>query len=105
MMIIKNETIKKLTTEELNNLGCFDIGIVPVKGIAKARVKGYKTTFKSESEMHYTSEKGNFRVELIRTADTNYSGYAFRYFDLNKSKYEFVYLPLIACEFVKVEKR
>ena len=104
MMKIKNKTIKKLTSEELNDLDCFSIGIVPVKGLAKARVKGYKTTFKSENEMHYTHESGNFRVELIKTADKNYSGYAFRYYDLNKNKYEFVYLPLIACEFVKPEK-
>lgn len=103
-MKIKNETIKKLTHEELNELGTFDIGVVCVKGIAKANKKGFKTTLKSETEMHYTNDNGNFRVELIRTADTEFTGWAFRYYDINKEKYEFVYLPMIACEFVKPEK-
>lgn len=102
-MTIKNETIKKLTHEELNNLGVFDIGVVCVKGIAKARVKGFKTTFKSDSEMHYTNEERAFRVELIRTADTEFTGWGFRYYNIEKEKYEFVYLPMMACEFVKPE--
>jgi hypothetical protein len=100
---VKNETLKKLTHEEINNLGLFDIGVVCVKGIAKARVKGYKTTLKSETEMHYTNEEKNFRVELIKSADEEFTGWSFRYYDMAKEKYEFVYLPMIACEFVKPE--
>ena len=103
-MKIKNETIKKLTHDELNELGVFDIGVVCVKGIAKARVKGFKTTLKSETEMHYTHETKGYRVELIKTADSDFTGWAFRYYDIEKEKYEFVYLPMIACEFVKPEK-
>ena len=102
--IIKNETIKKLTHEELNNLGAYDLGIVCVKGIAKARVKGFKTTLKSDSEMHYMHESGNYRVELVRTADTEFTGWGFRYYNIEKEKYEFIYVPMIACEFVKSEK-
>lgn len=103
-MTIKNETIKKLTHEELNNLGVFDAGVICVKGIAKAKVKGFKTTLKSDSEMHYTHESGNYRVEFVRTADTEFTCWGFRYYDINKEKYEFVYTPIIVCEFVKPEK-
>lgn len=102
-MTIKNETIKKLTQVELLELGVFDIGVVCVKGIAKARTKHFKTTFKSETEMHYTHESGSYRVELVRTADAEFTGWGFRLYDIAKEKYEFVYLPLMACEFVKPE--
>lgn len=103
-MTIKNETIKKLTHEELNNLGVFDIGVVCVKGIAKARKSGFKTVLKTDTEVHYVDDVNGTRIELIRTADTEFTGWAFRYYDMNKEKYEFVYLPMIACEFVKPEK-
>lgn len=100
-MTIKNETIKKLTHEELNNLGAFDLGIICIKGIAKTRKAEFKTTLKTETEIHYTNEERNFRIEMVRTADTDFIGWAFRYYDMNKEKYEHIYLPLIACDFVK----
>lgn len=103
-MTIKNETIKKLTHEELNNLGVFNIGVVCVKGIVKARKSGFKTVLKTDTEVHYVDDVNGTRIELIRTADTEFEGWAFRYYDMNKEKYEFVYLPMIACEFVKPEK-
>lgn len=102
--IIKNETIKKLTHEELNNLGAFDLGIVCVKGIAKTRKNGFKTTLKTDTEIHFTDDVNGTRIELVRTADTEFTGWGFRYYDMNKEKYEFIYLPMIACEFVKPEK-
>lgn len=100
-MTITNETIKKLTHEELNNLESFELGIICVKGIAKARKSGFKTTLKTETEIHYTNEEKGFRVELVKTADTDFVGWAFRYYNINKEKYEHIYLPIIACEFVK----
>ena len=38
MMNIKNETIKKLTRNEMNGIGCFNSGIVTV--ICKIKIKG-----------------------------------------------------------------
>ena len=60
---ITNETLKKLTSQEAQNLGLFSIGCLFLRGEAKIRVKGYKTTMRTETEVHYTMD--DVTVELI----------------------------------------
>ena len=97
-MKIKNETIKKLTTQEMRDLGCFNIGIILLNGKAKARLAGFKTTFKSETEVHY--ENDFVRHEMIKVNEDD--RWAYRCFDKeHRNDYiEFVQ-PLCAVNFVK----
>lgn len=60
---VENETLKKLTSREAQNLGLFSIGCLFLRGEAKTRVKGYKTTMRTETEIHYTMD--DVTVELI----------------------------------------
>lgn len=97
-MTIKNETIKKLTAEELNDLGCINIGIVPLKGKAKQRVKGFKTTLKTETEIHY--ENDYICHEMIKLANEN--EWAYRCFDkAHTNEYCVFAQPVWAINFIK----
>lgn len=99
MRNIKNDTIKKLTVEELNALGVYsEYYIMLVKGTPKARLKGLKTTLKTDTEIHYENDYA--RYELIRTADTEETCYAVRCYDKSIDCYNFLN-PVAACEFVK----
>ena len=104
-MKIKNETLKKLTNTEALDLDLMSIGCMFIKGTAKQRVKGYKTTYKSADAMHYENE--NVRVELIALASkTCYEGelmqdWCLRVFDMNKLEYVKFVQPLFAINFVK----
>ena len=62
-MRITNETLKKLTSKEAQELELFSIGCIFLRGEAKTRVRGYKTTMRTETEIHYTM--GDVTVELI----------------------------------------
>ncbi len=97
-MTVLNETIKKLTSKEIGSLGLYDQGIYTYKGVAKSRVKGLKTTFKTDSEIHYESEF--CRWEVIKTAD-DYDGHAIRCFNKVRNEYETFYEVLIGCNFMK----
>lgn len=72
-MRIKNETIAKLTNEELADLGCYDAGICLYKGILKTRKAMYNRAVINENEVHF--EHGAITFEFIKTLD----GYAMRY--------------------------
>lgn len=104
-MKIKNETLKKLTNKEANDLELISIGCMFVRGTAKQRVKGYKTTFKTETEIHYENEK--IRVEIIALASVSeFDGmtmqdYCVRTFDLNTNEYRDFTPPMFALNFVK----
>lgn len=103
-MKIANETLKKLTNREALDLDLMTIGCMFVRGEAKKRVKGFKTTFSSESEMHYEIE--THRVELIKLNSTSeFDGevkqdWCVRVFDYILNKYIDVQ-PLFAIRFVK----
>lgn len=97
MMNIKNETIKKLTNEELQTFGVFSAHIISVKGKPKTRVKGLKTTLRTETEIHYEGEK--VRYEVIRTADEYQRQYVVRLYDKENEKYDWL-SPLIAVQFM-----
>lgn len=102
-MKLANETIKKLTVKEMNDIGCYNIGICLVKGKAKCRVKGCKTTKKTDDEIHYETDK--FRFELIKTADemdnAESFSYAVRWFNKEKDEYEKWFPIMNAIDFVK----
>lgn len=105
-MKIKNETLKKLTSTEAQDLGLFSIGCMFVRGDAKHRVKGYKTTYKSADAMHYENE--TVRVELIALAsksanmdDEMKQDWCLRVYDLNRMEYIAFVQPLFAINFVK----
>lgn len=72
---IKNETIAKLTRDEIGKLGLLNIGVYTYKGTLKCRVKGLKTTMKTE--------------------------YAIRCYNKIKDEYEEFYPVLIGCDFFK----
>lgn len=105
-MKIKNETLKKLTNEEAQNLDLFSIGCMFVRGDAKQRVKGFKTILKSENEMHYMSTN-NKRVELIALASKSErygeikQDWCVRIFDVDCGEYMRMVQPLFAINFVK----
>lgn len=105
-MTIKNETLKKLTNEEALNLDLMNIGCMFVRGDAKQRVKDLKTTFKSETEMHYTGTN-NRRVELIALNSKSErfgevkQDWCVRVFDIEKNEYMNFVQPLFAINFVK----
>lgn len=105
-MTISNETIKKLTVQELNGLGVMNIGVYLYKSHrAKTRVKGFKTTLTTDTETHYESEK--VRWEVIRTANkytTGDNGFAVRRFDKINNKYEEFYPILWGLNFITDNK-
>lgn len=68
-MKISNETIKKLTVKELNDLGCGIIGIYTYKGQLKTRTKGFKRVQLDEKEFYFTSDDGMVQFVFIKTAD------------------------------------
>lgn len=104
-MKIKNETLKKLTNREALDLDLISIGCMFVRGDAKQRVKGYKTTYKSADEMHY--ENDNVRIELTALASkSEFDGvmkqdWCLRVYDMNKMEYITFVQPLFAINFVK----
>lgn len=98
-MTIENETIKKLTNKEMNNLGCFNIGIGLCKGTPKRRVKGLKVTLNCGNEIHYENE--NVRYELIKLADESGDCFAYRRFIKSKCEYEKYILVFEMLAFIK----
>lgn len=104
-MTIKNITLKKLTNEEANDLGLIQIGCMFVRGESKQRVKDFKTTLKSETEMHYENDK--IRVELIALASKSerdgeiMQDWCVRTFDLVTNQYRDLTPPMFAIRFVK----
>ena len=105
-MKITNVTLKKLTNEEAVNLDLISIGCMFVRGSAKQRVKDYKTTLKTEDEIHY-EYNGSLRVELIALdSKSEFDGeimqdWCVRVFDLLKKEYISFVQPLFAIKFVK----
>lgn len=104
-MKIKNETLKKLTAKEAQELDLFSIGCMFVRGEAKARVKNWKTVLKSENEMHYSN--GISRVELVRLDSTSeFDGvimkdWCVRVYNEQAEKYDVYVAPIFAINFVK----
>lgn len=106
-MKIKNETIKKLTNLEMNNLGCMNIGINLVRGELKTRTGGWKRVQIDEKEFHFTNEMSDVRYEFIKLDSTSeFEGkelqdWAVRIFNEIHNWYEEFQSPLTALRFVK----
>lgn len=99
-MKISNETIKKLTNEEMNDLGCMNIGIMLYRGTLKTRTQKYSRTFLSDNEIHFESE--NYRFEFIQLADFGpTTQFAFRVFNKKTQEYEKFVGPLDGLCFLK----
>ena len=93
-MKIANETIKKLTSTELNDLGCLNIGIVVVIGEPKKRTKNMRRKEEGgiiyffDTETFYTHEfimlqdKWNGKLSKDYNSDKAEGfSYAYRVFD------------------------
>lgn len=104
-MKINNETLKKLTNTEAQNLDLFSIGCMFVRGDAKQRTKNWKNVLKSEDEMHYVN--GYHRVELIKldsksiVFDEEKQDWCVRVYNMKFEEYERDVQPLFAINFVK----
>lgn len=86
--MIKNATIKKLTREEIAELGLYAYGIYTYKGQVKSRVKGLKTTYKTEDEVHFEGEHLRWEVvTIVATNDEGVTEYAIRCFDKDDNRY------------------
>lgn len=96
-MKITNETLKKLTITEVNDLDLFNHGIVGLNQIIpKSRVNGLKTTLKTDSEIHYENEHA--RCELVRLADGNY---IFRIYRKHLNEYDDYVQPITAMCYIR----
>lgn len=97
---IKNETIAKLTRNEISNFGLLNVGIYTYKGKLKCRVKGLKTTVKTDEKQFF--EDDNIRWEVIKIVATcDEAEYAIRCYDKIKDEYKEFYPVLIGCNFFK----
>lgn len=99
--MIKNSTIKKLDMHEVAELGLYSKGIYTYKGQVKTRVKGLKTTFRTETETHFEGE--HVRWEVIQIVATNNEGvneYAIRCFSKDKNEYV-DYMVLTGVDFMR----
>ena len=97
---ISNYTISKLTRNEICSLGLTNIGIYTYKGALKKRVKGLKTTAKTDTLQYF--ENDNLRWEVIKIIPVAYEcEYAVRLFNKTTDEYETFYPVLNGCEFFK----
>lgn len=97
---IKNETIAKLTRDEIGKLGLLNVGVYTYKGTLKCRVKGLKTTVKTDEKQFF--ENDNVRWEAIKIVATcDETEYAIRCYNKIKDEYEEFYPILIGCDFFK----
>ena len=97
---IKNETIAKLTRDEIGKLGLFSIGVYTYKGTLKCRVKSLKTTVKTDEKQFF--ENDNVRWEVIKIVATcDETEYAIRCYNKTKDEYEEFYPVLAGCDFFK----
>ena len=97
---IKNETIAKLTRDEIGKLGLHNIGAYTYKGTLKCRVKGLKATMKTDEKQFFESD--NVRWEAIKIVATcDETEYVIRCYNKTKDKYEEFYPVLMGCEFFK----
>ena len=98
---IKNETLHKLTWEEIGTLGLLNEGIVTYRGTLKARAKGYKTEVINEWQTNFIGEF--FRVEFIKIqqTSTDRTDYAMRTVDLETNEYFKAFNIMAGLKFLK----
>lgn len=97
---IKNETIIKLTRDEISSLGLFNLGIYTFKGELKSRLKGFKTTKKKQNEVWFESEEVRFEVLRIQKKNDE-EEWAIRRFLKTTNEYEDFWPVLWGCDFFR----
>lgn len=97
---IKNETIAKLTRVEIGKLGLLNVGIYTYKGVLKCRVKGLKTTVKTDEKQFFENDSVRWEaIKIVVTCDE--PEYAVRCYDKIKDEYEEFYPALLGCGLFK----
>lgn len=104
-MFIKNSTLQKLTTQELNDLNCLSsLGVGLYKGNLKARVKIQDHYYKRNTicDGVETFELDNWEAHFIRLADEDeVPHWAFRIWDSKKAQYIPPWNIMTALTFIK----
>lgn len=98
---IKNETLAKLTAEEIGELGLLNLGVMTYRGELKSRRQGFKTEKVSEIQTNFNHIGYPFTVEFIKiqqTGDTE--EWAMRVYYPDKG-YNIHLIPLAGIDFLK----
>ena len=97
---ISNYTLSKLTGYEIYCFGLMNAGICVYQGTLKSRVKGFKTTLKTDTIQYF--EDDHVRWEVIKIVPYNFKNeYAIRLFNKHLECYEDFYPVLIPTNFFK----
>ena len=104
-MTITNTTLKKLTTQELNDLGSWDnLNVGLYRGNLKAKVKmeGKFIPRQEPTPNEYHFSLKNVEVQFIRLADEDkVPHWGVRIWDKEKKEYTRIYHPLFPIDFIK----
>lgn len=102
---IKNETLHKLTAEEIGALGLCNFGVGLYRGELKSRRKGLKTVKVSEDEIHFegTTNRVEF-IKIVSVGDTQ--EWAARIYKMpvnpnQQGEYETYPMGIFGCDFFK----
>ena len=97
---ISNYTLSKLTRDEIYCFGLMNAGIYTYHGALKSRVKGFKTTLKTDTIQYF--ENDDVRWEVIKIVSLNFKNeYAIRFFNKHLDCYEEFYPVIIPTNFFK----
>ena len=97
---ISNYTLSKLTRDEIYCFGLINAGIYTYQGKLKSRVKGFKTTLKTDTIQYF--EDDSVRWEVIKIVPHNFKNeYAVRLFNKHLECYEDFYPVIIPTNFFK----
>lgn len=97
---ISNDTLSKLTRDEIYCFGLMNAGICTYRGALKSRVKGFKTTLKTDKIQYFEDEA--VRWEVVKIVPNNFiNEYAVRFFNKNLECYEDFYPVIIPTNFFK----
>lgn len=99
---IKNETLTKLTAEEIGNFGLLNVGFMTYRGQLKARRQGFKTEKVSDTQTNFVHNVYHYRVEFIRIQQTvDETEWVMRWFDTELNRYHDWVNPLAGVDFFK----
>lgn len=97
---IKNETLAKLTRDEIGALGLVNCGCYTYKGSLKSRLKGLKTTMKTDMQVNFESESNRWEViKIVAVGDE--AEYVIRLYNKERESYEEFYPILLGCDFFR----
>ena len=97
---ISNCTLSKLTRDEIYCFGLMNAGIYTYQGKLKSRVKGFKTTLRTDTIQYF--EDDSVRWEVIKIVPHDFKNeYAVRFFNKHLECYEDFYPVIIPTNFFK----